>query len=229
MGRRVDLVNQSFGEWKVIEYDYSDGKHAYWKCCCSCGTEKTVRSDMLKMGKSKSCGKCKRNVFIIKDNIAFGYTEKGEEFIIDAEDLKNIKDYCWYKDTTGYIATHINGTGIRLHTFILKNSRRCSIDHINRNSLDNRKANLRVCTQQQNTFNQGISKNNTTGFKGVTKKNNKWIAQIMHNRQHIYLGIFNSPQKAAHAYNTKAKELFGEYAFLNILESDCKGGDIYAK
>lgn len=93
-------------------------------------------------------------------------------------------------------------------------------DHQNHNGLDNREYNLRVCTQFQNNCNRlptgGISK-----YKGVTRQRykhykSKWKASIKYNRKIIYLGYFENEIEAAKAYDKKAKELFGEFAYLNF-------------
>lgn len=88
------------------------------------------------------------------------------------------------------------------------------IDHINRDPYDNRLCNLRLCSQQQNTFNAGPSKNNTSGFKGVyfRKDTGKWAAEITHNRKKKSLGCYPTPELASAAYNKAAQETFGEFA-----------------
>ena len=85
------------------------------------------------------------------------------------------------------------------------------IDHINEIKTDNRLCNLRVVTNKQNHENRGAQKNNTSGFKGVTKRGNKFIAQIMHNQKQHYLGIFESAEEASNMYKSKANEFFSHY------------------
>jgi len=90
------------------------------------------------------------------------------------------------------------------------------IDHINGNSLDNRKANLRVCTHRQNTQNSGKREGCNSRFKGAywNKNRGKWHARIGHRGKQIHLGYFES--EAAKAYDEKAKELFGVFAHPNF-------------
>ena len=89
-------------------------------------------------------------------------------------------------------------------------------DHINGNTLNNQKSNLRLCTCQEN----GMNRKNTvrsSRYKGVRWKGNRpgWEANIFFNGKTIYIGYYKDEIKAALAYNEKAKELFGEYARLN--------------
>lgn len=89
------------------------------------------------------------------------------------------------------------------------------IDHINGDKSDNRFSNLRMATCQQNKVNCGLSANNTSGYKGVTKNRKAWIASITKDRQYVYIGSFETPEEAAKAYDAKVVELFGDYALTN--------------
>jgi hypothetical protein len=90
------------------------------------------------------------------------------------------------------------------------------VDHINGNKIDNRIENLRDVTHCQNMMNIKKYSLNTSGYKGVSfhKRSQKWVAQIKFNKKHLYLGLFDQPEKAYEAYCYKAKELHGEYANL---------------
>lgn len=85
------------------------------------------------------------------------------------------------------------------------------IDHIDGNRTNNALCNLRACKRQQNSWN-GFKRRGTSGFKGVTRYKNKWTARLTVSGKNLYLGIFDSPEYAAQAYNTAAVEHFGEYA-----------------
>jgi hypothetical protein len=95
------------------------------------------------------------------------------------------------------------------------------IDHINRDKLDNRLENLRVCTRSQNTMNRIKLESKSSRFKGVVFRpsRGKYEAKIRKNGEEIYLGIFKSEIDAAQAYDAKAVELFGEFAKLNFEEA----------
>jgi len=95
------------------------------------------------------------------------------------------------------------------------------IDHRNCNGLDNRRRNLRVCTNGQNQQNRLPQKNCSSSYKGVSwkKQSRKWFAQIGRNSKNYFLGYFHIEIDAARAYDKKAKELFGEFAHLNFKET----------
>jgi hypothetical protein len=109
---------------------------------------------------------------------------------------------------------------ISMHRQIMNPDKGYVIDHIDGNTLNNQKINLRICTQSQNCSNQKISIKNTTGFKGVrfNKINNKYYSKITVNRKNIYLGGFIDPIDAARAYNAAALKYHGEFANLNKID-----------
>ena len=90
-------------------------------------------------------------------------------------------------------------------------------DHVNHITLDNRRDNIRICTNQQNQQNQKPSLNTTSQYKGVywCKQKKRWHARIKINRESKYLGLFTKEKYAAQAYNLAAKRHFGEFALLN--------------
>lgn len=149
-------------------------------------------------------------------------TRKQKQILIDAEDYYRVVEFTWSVKQSGrknnleYAVSWINGKLIRMHRFILDVKDFKTVDHINGNGLDNRKSNLRICTQQQNSFNSkssvGISK-----FKGVSthKNTTKWRAYITVNRKQIHLGYFEKEKDAAKAYNKAALFYFKEFAKLN--------------
>jgi hypothetical protein len=92
------------------------------------------------------------------------------------------------------------------------------IDHINRNGLDNRKCNLRLCSVGQNKTNCKKYKNNRSGFRGVSWHPliKKWQVRIQHNNIMVHVGYFNDKIQGAKSYDKKAKALFGDFALLNF-------------
>lgn len=110
-------------------------------------------------------------------------------------------------------------TGILMHRQILnlEPSDKRRTDHENHNGFDNRRCNIRICTQSQNIANSRPHKG-TSQYKGVCwfKRVKKWTAYIKCNNKKIHLGYFNNEIDAAKAYDIKAKELFGEFANTNF-------------
>lgn len=96
-----------------------------------------------------------------------------------------------------------------------------TVDHINKDKLDNRRSNLRICTQKQNGGNASKAKTRkfTSKYKGVyfDKERNKWIAKIKRNHRNIWIGRFDTEKEAAKAYNIQARIIFREFAELNKL------------
>lgn len=93
------------------------------------------------------------------------------------------------------------------------------VDHISLNTLDNRRCNLRVATNQQNQRNKRkAATQKTSRYKGVTwhKHTQKWQARISVNKKNQYLGIFETEEEAARVYDVAAKTTFGEFALLNF-------------
>ncbi|MHB8674642.1 MAG: HNH endonuclease [Candidatus Limnocylindrales bacterium] len=144
---------------------------------------------------------------------------KGYETIIDDEDEWVTKIKCHASDNGhGIIYARTSNKYSRfLHRAIIKAPRGKQVDHINGNTLDNRRENLRIVTNQQNQFNKKMYRDNKTGFKGVWPQGKRFYGQIRLNGKKTILGSFETPLDAARAYNEAALKYFGEYARLNIL------------
>jgi hypothetical protein len=150
----------------------------------------------------------------------------GKYAIVDPEDYKELAKYKWYARGCGrrfyaerWDISGDKGKCVKMHQVIMGTKEGKVIDHINHNCLDNRKANLRFVTVQQNTWNKRKNRGNSSSqYKGVNlaKGRKKWRAQIFCNGRKIHLGYFYDEKEAAKAYDSKAKELFGEYATTNL-------------
>jgi len=189
-----------------------------WNCICSCGKLHNVDAYNLRSGNVKSCGQCYKTEFIVAGDISYGVLADGTKFYFDTIMLKSVSQKTWHTDKDGYIKTTAeSGKGTKvLHRLLLPHvSRNKVIDHIDGNPRNNALANLRICTRQQNIFNQKISKANTSGYTGVWIKNGKYSANTGYNKQKIRLGIFDDITIAAIVRNEAAKLLFGEFARLN--------------
>ena len=89
------------------------------------------------------------------------------------------------------------------------------IDHRNRNGLINLKANLRLCTNAENGRNRKKNRNNTSGYKGVFKFRDRWLARIGVDMKSVHLGVFKDKKEAALAYNEAAIKYHGKFALIN--------------
>jgi hypothetical protein len=154
--------------------------------------------------------------------------------LIDDEDLDKIQKFKWsiylLRKTKPYVRmvkTKNNKKGIYLHRFLLNlDNPKVQVDHINGNSLDNRRCNLRICKNPgQNAINRPKQKNNNSGYKGVFLRKDKdyinkniYRAAIRVNQKLIHLGNFTDKKEAAKAYNKAAMQYFGEFAYLNEIE-----------
>ena len=158
---------------------------------------------------------------------------RGQFTIVDDEDYKELNQFNWHahwcistksfyverrrlkRDPTG-------PTGVSMHRFIMDAPKGMQVDHINHDTLDNRKDNLRICTVSQNAINKGKNSTNKSGHKGVCwhKRHNKWIAQIRVSGRILHLGYFLNKEIAAQAYKDASRKYHGEFVFKEINNGD---------
>ena len=146
----------------------------------------------------------------------------GRFAIVDARDYKRLSKYKWYA-TSGpgqiYAKRRTKeGKIVYMHREIMRAPKGSIVDHIDHNTLNNRRSNLRVCTRDQNWANTG-PRGGASGFIGVFRRGNgKWEAGITWRGKHYFCGLFRDPVEAARARDRKAWELHGPYAYLNFPE-----------
>lgn len=143
---------------------------------------------------------------------------KGERFaLVDNEDFERLNQFNWSYFNTGYVARCVKGKPSYIHREIMNPLKGFVVDHINRNKLDNRKENLRICTRKQNSQNSKLLfTTNKTGFRGVVlHKSGKWRARISVDNKTKNIGYFKNKIDAAKAYNNAAKMYHGKFASLN--------------
>ncbi|MGN6085842.1 AP2 domain-containing protein [Trinickia sp.] len=142
---------------------------------------------------------------------------KGMTALVDDEDFEWLSKRKWHyavarSNQPGYAA---GDKSERMHRLIvgLKKGDKRIVDHIDGNTLNNCKSNLRITDVLGNNRNKFFT-NNRTGYKGVKKSTHcdRWCAFISVKRERIYLGTFKSPEEAHEAYKAAAKEHFGEFA-----------------
>ena len=151
---------------------------------------------------------------------------QGQVAEVDAEDFPRISQHkwyaCWFPGTRSFYAMRRKTVGakkqigILLHREILgleKGDIRLG-DHIDGNTLNNSRGNLRIATPSQNCRNQKIRINNKSGYKGVSwrKDTEKWAAYINFDGKKNHLGFFSTPEQAHAAYCSAAAKHHGEFA-----------------
>jgi len=150
--------------------------------------------------------------------------------IVDDEDFVFLTQWQWgyaidNKSGTEYesVKATINGKRRPMSRIIMNPSEELVVDHINGDRLDNRRANLRVCTQSQNAVNSKRSRRKYPGYRGVYLRRDRinpkypWEAKLTVNRQHLSFGRFPTKEDAAFVYDQVAIQIHGEFSRTNIL------------
>lgn len=234
-----DLCGQIFNDLLVLYWDtdppnterIKGNATGLWKCLCmKCGEFAWANTDELKDGRRKSCRECGRikkstRRYKIKYDLSgeygIGYTyNTNKEFYFDLEDYDLIKDFSWKENTNGYIVANKNNREILMHRLILGVTDKDQVvDHIKHNVNDNRKSMLRITTTQNNTRNEVLAINNTSGKTGVCwePKSNCWHAYIWVGKS-IHLGRFINKEDAIEARLKAEEEYFGEYSYDNSIK-----------
>jgi len=149
---------------------------------------------------------------------------RGKVALIDDEDLEKVTQHNWNlerarKGLCYYAVSALNGRKLCMHRLIIEAPDGKDVHHINHNGLDNRKANLLICTRTDNVRNKRPSQHSSK-YKGVSwcKRVSRWQAKIQLEEKHYHLGYFNSEMRAAKVYDRNAKVLLGPFAYLNFGE-----------
>ena len=153
---------------------------------------------------------------------------KGKFAMVDDEDFDEVSRHNWTFDPIcdGKAKRKEGGKTILMHRQIMNCPDDLDIDHKNRDGLDNRKDNLRFCSQSMNMANTKKRSNaRTSSYKGVCwyPKYNKWCAVLGFRKKRNFLGYFINEIEAAQAYDNKAREKFGEFARLNFPKENERG------
>jgi hypothetical protein len=151
---------------------------------------------------------------------------KGKFAKVDDEDYEWLSQWRWYANEQCpgrfyaercYMGDDGRKVHPKMHRVIMGAPSNALVDHRDGDSLNNQRYNLRVCTKSQNLCNRSATRSNTSGYKGVFKQGEKyWMARISVGGRAIYLGNFNTPEAAAHAYDAAAIKYHGEFARLNF-------------
>lgn len=153
----------------------------------------------------------KANPYITAGNVTYVGLTQNKYTIIDTEDLYLFGKYRWFLSNSNgmYARTNLPGTNkqIRMHNLLFQEG--TLVDHINRNSLDNRRTNLRKATSEINNLN--VKPRSSSGYLGVYVRNNrkqvKYEAKIYHRGKRIQFGVFEDPKEAAKVVNEFREKL----------------------
>lgn len=206
-GRITDKERNKYKTCKVNDCNdtvFSKGyckKHYYQK-------RYSGKVNAKKYNKIIYCDDYAELILIDKNNKEVG------KMIIDMDDVELFKNKKVYLHKTGYASCRFNKQTTFVHRIVMNIvDSNLTCDHINGDKLDNRKCNLRICTQADNSKNKKIPKNNTSGHKGVcwNKSAKKWIAYIGKNKKLYNLGSFEYIEDAIKARKEAEEKYFGEF------------------
>lgn len=223
MSRFIDLTGQKFGRLTAISFVKGERARVKWLCRCDCGKEIYVFAYNLRNGNSQSCG-CLRdenrynpNKYDLSGEYGKCFFESGEFFIFDLEDYDKIKNFTWCKGkTNGYAITRKDNLRTSAHRVIMDCPKGMVVDHINHNTWDNRKVNLRICTVAENNLNKLPRNNRYTRKTGVCRAGKSWRAYITKDKVDYQLGSFETEEEAIKARIEAEKKYFGEFAYKEV-------------
>lgn len=236
-------IGQTYGKLTIVDYyGYRDDvktTSSYWIARCDCGSEKEIIATLydIKNKRIASCGclkdeynkkysqyngakRKKYNEFIEKDDYYVGVSSNGV-FLFDKDDYEKVLaiNRYWSINNIGYVLCKIQGKEYQLHRYLMglgfyNPHDDIIVDHINGDTLDNRKTNLRIIHRKHNAKNCALYSNNTSGYKGVSwlRHLNKWQADIQVNKQSIYLGVYDDLDEAVEVRKAAEIKYFGKYS-----------------
>lgn len=144
---------------------------------------------------------------------------------VDDDDYERLSKHRWRAKgdrSTFYAYTDIyvgdKRKMVSMHSMVINLEGKPQVDHIDHNGLNNQKTNLRAATHAENQRNRGKEKGNTSGFKGVSwhKGAGKWQASIRIDGKLVNMGVWETKEEAARAYDRAAKSKHGAFAKLNF-------------
>lgn len=239
-GRKIGLVTVI--EPAIEETLKRKDHKTVWKCVCECQKNNTDKeycyytSEGLNRNLFIGCDKCKtkligqsmkskwrvRNRYEIKDEYVVVFDKNNRKFYIDIDDLDKVSKYTFFMDSNGYIQTRDRNTKeiIYLHRYVMDvtDSEMC-VDHINHDTSDNRKKNLRVATRAQNMWNSQRNYENKILPRGVSiSKTGKYTADIIVNRKEIRIGTFELLDDAIKARKEQKRSTMANLHIIQMLQ-----------
>lgn len=227
-----DLSGKKFGHITIIKrvqdrYKSNGRKSIRYECECECGKRiikdySNIFNNMDNINYSCGCLRRKSNKYEKVGDYYIGYTSNNKKFYFDCDDYELIKCFNWHIDKNGYVITKNNGKVIKMHRLILNTEPSDVVDHINHNTVDNRKCNIRNVSRSQNMQNK--TPNNELNISGISfeKESSKWRAYISKNNKRIYLGRFTNLKDAIDARKQAEEKYFGEYSYDNSMSYSLK-------
>lgn len=149
---------------------------------------------------------------------------QGKVALVDDADFQHFNQWKWhyhhgYAERTEYIGGDgYKSKAVYMHNEIMQPPVGMEVDHRDGDGLNNQRYNLRNSTHAQNSTNRGKRSDNTSGYIGVYKYNNGWMAQLMKDGEYVLSKAFPTAIEAARARDKAAREHFGEFAILNFPE-----------
>jgi hypothetical protein len=145
---------------------------------------------------------------------------RGQIAVISQSDADWVLQRPWYLASHGYVAgsNPSSGKAEYLHRLVCRAGRGEYVDHIDRNKLNNTRANLRICTNAQNNANAPAKRSSKSQYRGVHFNGSFWVVQICENYQTRHVGSFSDEIAAAAAYNIAARCLRGAFAYQNPVD-----------
>lgn len=211
-------LNEKYGHITILGTAYKTANNQYYvRCMCDCGNEFVARKTLITTGKQNQCSSCssgkgnpvKQNTYEILGAVTKILFENGDYALIDTEDLEEVKKHYWNKHPSSrYVFSYT--ANMPLHRYVYGNNVEM-IDHVNGDTSDNRKCNLRECTPQQNAINRKRRLDNKSGVTGVYVRNGKYIAQIGFGGKKLHR-TFRTFDEAVLTRKRWEKQYFGEWA-----------------
>lgn len=199
--------------------------------CCICGEKYSVHingspycnkhyQSIIRYGTPYGHPRERTNTYEINGDVLIITTAKGEIILADAEEYDRLSQHSWCVSKTGYAVATIHRRVVKLHRFLLNLTDKGQlIDHINHNTLDNRKRNLRICTSSQNAKN--TSPVHGEGHLGIRRTRfGKYNVRITCDRKQMHIGNYDTLEEAIQARIEAERKYHGEYGYHDSINKE---------
>lgn len=235
---KIDHTGQIFGKLTVVAPGPNTPEgSATWRCQCECGTLKIIRGQSLRRGATKACGCGSLGKRVVPEfgpppGSRYILLPRGLSTLVDESDFERLSVHRWWFTVSDparpYVIRTINSgstlTVVTMPGAIMGIVGNEMVDHADRDTLNNRRENLRICSPHENMWNR-IARGTGSIFKGIafkrdTYRSKPWRASVMAGDppKAIHLGYFKTAEEAACAYDSAARHYFGPFARVNFPE-----------